>query len=63
MIEQLEAELAALRAREDSLTNRHAAAETALSGAKATLQRHHLDAHLDADEKARAKLETAIAAC
>ncbi|MCK1607248.1 hypothetical protein IVB02_39225 [Bradyrhizobium sp. 166] len=63
MIEQLEAELAALRAREDSLTNRHAAAETALGGAKATLQRHHLDAHLDADEKARTKLETAIAAC
>ncbi|MEJ6915053.1 hypothetical protein, partial [Bradyrhizobium diazoefficiens] len=38
-------------------------AAAAHSDAKAKLQRHHLDADLDADDKARAKLETAVAAC
>jgi hypothetical protein len=27
------------------------------------IQRHHLDANLDADDKARAKMEAAVAAC
>lgn len=39
MTEQLETALAALRARADTLRNRHAAAETAFADAKATLQR------------------------
>lgn len=62
-MEKLEAELASLRTRAAALNSRHSAAEAAHDDAKAKLQRHHLDADLDADDKARAKLETAVAAC
>jgi hypothetical protein len=62
-MEKLEAELSELRARAETLSNRHAAAEAAFVDAKARLQRHHLEADLDADDKARAKLEGAVAAC
>ncbi|WMT71903.1 hypothetical protein [Bradyrhizobium sp. Ash2021] len=62
-MEKLETELAALRARAETLSSRHAAADAAFGDAKAKLQRHHLEADLDADDKARAKLEAAVAAC
>ncbi|MGY4496958.1 hypothetical protein ACVWYH_000885 [Bradyrhizobium sp. GM24.11] len=62
-MEKLEHELAALRARAETLNSRHAAAEAAFSDAKAKLQRHHLEADLDADYKSRARLEAAVAAC
>ncbi len=62
-VEKLEAELAALRARAETLSSRHAAADTAFLESKSKLQRHHLDANLDADDKARAKMEAAVAAC
>ncbi|WP_461322305.1 hypothetical protein [Bradyrhizobium diazoefficiens] len=62
-MEKLEAELGSLRARAETLNSRHSAAEAAHDDAKAKLQRHHLDADLDADDKARVKLETAVAAC
>jgi hypothetical protein len=62
-MEKLETELAALRARAETLSTRHAAAEAAFGDAKANLQRHHLEADLDANDKARAKLEAAVAAC
>ena len=63
MIEKLEADLAALRARAESLSSRHTAADTAFLEAKSKLQRYHLEADLDADDKARAKMEAAVAAC
>ena len=63
MTEQFEAELSALRARAGSLSSRLAAAEAAFGDAKAKLQRHHLEADLDADDKTRAKLEATVAAC
>ena len=63
MIEKLEADLAALRARAESLSGRHTAADAAFLGAKSNLQRYHLEADLDADDRARAKLEAAVAAC
>ena len=62
-MEKLEAELASLRARAAALNSRHSAAEAAHDDAKAKLQRHHLEANLDADDKIRAKLETAVATC
>ena len=62
-MEKLETELAALRARAETLGTRHAAADVAFLDAKSKLQRHHLEADLDADDKARAKLEAAVAAC
>jgi hypothetical protein len=62
-MDKLETELAALRARADILSSRHAAAGAAFLEAKAKLQRHHLEADLDADDKARSKLEAAVAAC
>jgi hypothetical protein len=62
-MDKVETELAALLARADTLTSRHAAAEAAFRDAKATLQRHHLQADLDVDDKARTKLEATIAAC
>jgi hypothetical protein len=61
LMEKLETELAALRARAETLSSRHAAAEAAFVDAKARLQRHHLEADLDADDKVRAKLEAAVA--
>lgn len=63
MTEKLEAEITVLRARADTLRNRHATAEAAFADAKAKLQHHHLEADLDADDKVRAKLEAAVAAC
>ncbi|WP_456770084.1 hypothetical protein [Bradyrhizobium sp. USDA 4448] len=63
MTEQIEAELPALRGRAETLRGRHVAAEAALADAKAMLQRHHLEADLNADGKARTKLETAVATC
>jgi hypothetical protein len=63
MIEQLEADLAALRARAETLSSRHTAADTAFLEAKSKLQRYHLEADNDADDRARAKLEAAVAAC
>jgi hypothetical protein len=64
MLEKLDSELSTLRARVEMLTKRHAAAETALSTAKAALQRHHLECELGgADDKVRVKLEAAIASC
>jgi len=62
-VEKLETELAALRARAKTLGSRHAAAEAAFVDAKAKLQRHLLEADLDADEKVGVKLEAAVAAC
>jgi len=62
-MEKLETELASRRARAETLSNRHAAADAAFLDAKQRLQRHHLEADdLDADDKARAKLEAAVAA-
>lgn len=63
MTETLETEIAALRARAETLNSRRAGAEAAYDDAKARLQRHHLEANLDADDKARAKLEDVVAAC
>jgi hypothetical protein len=62
-VERLETELAALRARAKTLGSRHTAADAALVDAKAKLQAHLLEADLDGDEKARTKLEAAVAAC
>jgi len=62
-MDKLETELAALRARAETLSTRHAAADAAFLDAKSKLQRHHLEADLDADDKARAKLEATVAAC
>ncbi|QHP72175.1 hypothetical protein EI171_35665 [Bradyrhizobium sp. LCT2] len=62
-METLEIELPALRARAEMLSNRRAAADAAFVEAKAKLQRHHLEADNDADDRARAKLEAAVAAC
>lgn len=62
-MEKLEAELTLLRTRAAALNSRHSAAEAAYDEAKANLQRHHLEANLDADDKARAKLEAVLAAC
>jgi hypothetical protein len=61
-MEKLDAELAALRARAETLHSRHAAAEAAFVDAETKLQRHLLEADLD-DDKVRAKLEVAVAAC
>jgi hypothetical protein len=63
LMEKLETELASLRAREETLGARHTVADAAFLDAKSKLQRHHLKADLDADDKARAKLEAAVAAC
>lgn len=62
-METFEAELASLRARAETLNSRHAAAEAEFFDAKSKLQRHHLEADLNADDKARTKLETTVAAC
>jgi hypothetical protein len=62
-MDKLETELAALRARAEMLSNRHAATDAAFLDAKSKLRRHHLEADLDADEKAGAKLEAAVATC
>jgi hypothetical protein len=62
-MQKLETELASLRARAETLSNRHAAADAAFVDAKSKLRRHHLEADLDADEKAGAQLEAAVAAC
>jgi hypothetical protein len=63
MMEKLETELAALRARAETLSSRHTAADAAFLDAKSKLQRYHLEADLNADDKARAKLEAAVATC
>jgi hypothetical protein len=52
-----------LRARTETLNSRHAAADAAFFDAKPKLQRPHLEADVNADNKARAKLEAAVAAC
>jgi DNA repair exonuclease SbcCD ATPase subunit len=62
-MQMLQDELASLRARAEKLNSRHAAAQAAFLDAKIKLQRHLLESDLDADDKARAKLETAVAAC
>jgi hypothetical protein len=62
-MEKLERELAALRSRAETLHSRHTAAEAAFVDAEAKLQNHLLTADLDGDEKARTKLEAAVAAC
>ncbi|MDA9410581.1 hypothetical protein XH80_28670 [Bradyrhizobium sp. CCBAU 45384] len=62
-MEKLETELASLRTRAAALNSRHSAAEAAHDDAKAKLQRHHLEANLDADDKTRAKLEAAVSNC
>jgi hypothetical protein len=62
-MDKLETELGGLRGRADTLSARHAAADAAFLDAKAKLQRHHLEADLDADDKTRAKLEAAVAGC
>jgi hypothetical protein len=62
-MEKLQTELAALRSRAETLHSRHSAAEAAFVDAEAKLQHHLLEADLDADEKVRAKLEAAVAAC
>jgi hypothetical protein len=61
-MDKLETELAALRARAETLSSRHAAADAAFLEAKSKLQRHHLEAALDADDRARSKMEAAVAA-
>ncbi len=63
MMEKLETELAALRARAETLSSRHTAADAAFLEAKSKLQRYHLEADHDADDRARTKLEAAVAAC
>lgn len=60
-MDKLEAELASLRSRAETLKSRKAAADAAFSDAKSKLQAHHLEGDLDADDKVRAKLETALA--
>lgn len=45
-----------------SSKSRHAAADAALLDAKSNLQRHHLEAPDDADDKVRVKLEAQAAA-
>lgn len=62
MTETHEAEIAALRSRADTLISRRDSAQAAFDDAKAKLQRHHLEENLDGDDKARAKLEAAVAA-
>ncbi|MDA9493709.1 hypothetical protein [Bradyrhizobium sp. CCBAU 11361] len=62
-METLEAELASLRTRAETLSSRHAAADAEFIDAKSKLQRHHLEADLNTDDKARTKLEAAVAAC
>ena len=62
-MQKLETELASLRDRAAILSNRHAAADAALIDAKSKLRRHLMEADLDAEEKATAKLEAAVAAC
>ncbi|MCK1495043.1 hypothetical protein IVB14_32725 [Bradyrhizobium sp. 180] len=62
-MEKLEHELVGLRARAAALQSRHKAAEAASVDAEAKLQQHLLEADLDADEKARNKLEATVAAC
>jgi hypothetical protein len=62
MTEKIETELTALRERAEKLRARHAAADAALLDAKANLQRHHLEAPDDADDKVRVKLEAQVAA-
>lgn len=62
-MEKLEHELVGLRARAAALHSRHKAAEAASVDAEAKLQQHLLEADLDADEKARNKLEATVAAC
>lgn len=61
MTEQLEADLASLRARAETLRSRHTAAEAAFADADAKLQRHLLEGDIDADDRVRAKLEAALA--
>jgi hypothetical protein len=63
MMEKLEIELAGLRARAETLSSRHAAADAVFLEVKCKLKRYHLEADLDADDKARAKLEAAVATC
>jgi hypothetical protein len=63
MMEKLETELGSLRARADALSKRHLAAELAFVDADEKMQAHLLTADLDGDEKARTKLEAAVAAC
>jgi hypothetical protein len=63
LMEKLQSELATLRARAQTLHSRHSAAEAAFVDAEAKLQRHLLEADLDAGEKVRTKLETAVASC
>jgi hypothetical protein len=53
---------AALRARAETLSSHHAAADAAFLDAKSKLQRYQLEAD-PADDKARAKLESAVATC
>ncbi|WP_161534627.1 hypothetical protein [Bradyrhizobium sp. LCT2] len=62
-MEKLEAELASLRTRAETLNSRHAAADAEFIDAKSKLQRHHLEADLNTDDKARTKLEATVAAC
>lgn len=62
-MDKLEAELASLRARAETLNSRHAAADAEFLDAKSKLQRHHLEADLNTGDKARTKLEAAVAAC
>jgi hypothetical protein len=62
-MEKLEAEVASLRSRAETLSSRHAAADAEFCDAKSKLQRHHLEADLNADDKARTKLEIAVATC
>ncbi|WP_456659563.1 hypothetical protein [Bradyrhizobium sp. JR3.5] len=62
-MEKLEAELGSLRARAETLNSRHATADAAFVDAKSKLQRHNIEADLDADDRARAKLEASLAAC
>ncbi|WP_461330003.1 hypothetical protein [Bradyrhizobium diazoefficiens] len=62
-MEKLEAELASLRTRAETLNSRHAAADAEFIDAKSKLQRHHLEADLNTDDRVRAKLEATVAAC
>jgi hypothetical protein len=62
-MEKLETELASLRARAETLSDRHAAADAAFLDAKSKLRRHLMEADLATEEKAGAKLEAAVAAC
>lgn len=45
------------------MRNRLAAAEKAFTDAEAKLQRHLIEGDIDADDRVRAKLETAVASC